>query len=282
MVMNNIVMIDKGDDTLLTRATLGSGRVDLSDFSLSHTTFSPALKAALLARVTDQPGFVLHHYPYKETSLLIDVLCRDYGRITLVAKGAKRPHSALRSVLQTFQPLLLAWTGKTALRTLTAAQWVGGMPPLEKKRLLCAWYVNELVIKLIPHHESHPTFFDHYVSTLTHLAHTTSLSTVLRQFEVGLLKAMGVLGDLSCCVQSRQPVLLKTRYVVDPESGPIPATDENGLTVYGKTLLDIEAGDYSDIITQQQSKALMRTLLTYHLHGAPLYTKQILLELQTV
>lgn len=92
-----------------------------------------ALSAAIHAtrqtrnvRVTAQPGFVLHSYPYRETSLIIDVLTRDHGRIALVAKGAKRPHSALRGVLQTFQPLSLSWSGKSELRTLIRAEWVGG------------------------------------------------------------------------------------------------------------------------------------------------------------
>ncbi|MEK6294911.1 MAG: DNA repair protein RecO, partial [Paraburkholderia tropica] len=70
-------------------------------------------------RVAEQPSFVLHSNPYRETSLIIDVLSRDHGRVALVAKGAKRPHSALRGVLQTFQPLTLNWTGKGEVRTLT-------------------------------------------------------------------------------------------------------------------------------------------------------------------
>ena len=86
--------------------------------------------AASEYRIAEQPAFVLHSYPYRETSLIIDVLSRDHGRLALVAKGAKRPHSALRGVLQTFQPLALSWSGKSEVRTLTGAEWVGGMLPL--------------------------------------------------------------------------------------------------------------------------------------------------------
>jgi len=71
-------------------------------------------------RVIAQPGFVLHSYPYKETSLIVEVFARDYGRVPLVAKGAKRPHSKLRGVLQTFQPLQLSWSGKSGVRTLSS------------------------------------------------------------------------------------------------------------------------------------------------------------------
>src|SRR3982074_3801836 len=101
------------------------------------------------SRILSQPGFVLHSYPYKETSLIVDVLSRDYGRIGLIAKGAKRPHSQLRGVLQTFQPLSVGWSGKSEVRTLNAAEWVGGLLPLEKSALLCGFYLNELLVKLL-------------------------------------------------------------------------------------------------------------------------------------
>src|SRR5690606_27553855 len=111
---------------------------------------------AIGGRVAAQPSFVLHSYPYKETSLIVDMFTRDFGRIGLVARGAKRPHSALRGVLQTFQPLQSAWTGKAELRTRTSAEWVGGMLPLEKPALLCGFYLNELLVKLLARDDPHP------------------------------------------------------------------------------------------------------------------------------
>src|SRR5437764_15419821 len=86
-------------------------------------------------RINGQPGFVLHSYPYKETSLIVDMFTRDHGRIGVVAKGAKRPLSKLRGVLQTFQPLSISFSGKSELRTLIDADWVGGMLPIEKTAL---------------------------------------------------------------------------------------------------------------------------------------------------
>lgn len=107
-------------------------------------------------RVAEQPAFVLHSYPYRETSLIVDVLTRDHGRLALVAKGAKRPHSALRGVLQTFQPLLLSWSGKSEVRTLTGAEWVGGMLPLSGDALLCGFYANELLVKFCAREDPQP------------------------------------------------------------------------------------------------------------------------------
>jgi len=231
-------------------------------------------------RVNQQPGFILHSYPYKETSLIVDVFTRDYGRIALVAKGAKRPLSKLRGVLQTFQPLSLSWSGKAEIRTLITAEWVGGLLPLEKSALLCGFYLNELLVKLVARDDPHPALFDHYVTTLNQLAHQEPAPIVLRQFERALLKETGVAGDFTVCTSTRQPVDPDAEYVVDPESGPRAArAADSWPRVSGKTLLDMEREDYSDAATQAQSKALMRFLLAHHLGGSPLNTRQILIDL---
>ncbi len=234
-------------------------------------------------RVVSQPGFVLHSYPYKETSLIIDVLTRQYGRIALVAKGAKRPYSQLRGVLQTFQPLVLAWHGKSELPTLTAAEWVGGMRPLEKSALLCGFYLNEIIVKLLQRHDPQPLLFDAYVTTINQLAHFEPAFIALRKFELHLLRTAGVVSDLSYCIEKRTQVLPDGMYIVDPEMGTRPAlAHELGLKVHGKTLLDMQAEDYSNTYTQSQSKLLMRSLLTHHLHGMPIHTRQILVDLQNL
>ncbi|HAT31826.1 MAG TPA: DNA repair protein RecO [Janthinobacterium sp.] len=231
-------------------------------------------------RVSGQPGFVLHSYPHKETSLIIDLFTRAHGRVALVAKGAKRPHSQLRGVLQTFQPLSTGWTGKSELRILTGAEWVGGMLPLEKTALLCGFYLNELLVKLLARDDPHPKLFDHYVATLNQLAHGEPAPIVLRKFELALLKETGVAAELGRCADTRQPVAFDAIYVVDPERGPRLARGaDTWPRVSGKTLLDMEGGDYADAVTLAQSKHLMRFLLAHHLGGAPLNTRQILIDL---
>lgn len=231
-------------------------------------------------RIQAQPGFVLHSYPYKETSLIVDVLTRDYGRIALVAKGAKRPHSRLRGVLQTFQPLSVSWSGKSEVRTLTAAEWVGGLLPLEKSALLCGFYLNELLVKLLARDDPHPALFDHYVSTLNQLAHGESAPIVLRKFERSLLKETGVAGDWTVCITNGRPVAPGDVYVVDPEQGVrFPRLSDVLPKVSGKTLLDMEKEDYNDAGTQSQSKLLMRSLLSHQLGGVQLNTRQILFDL---
>lgn len=231
-------------------------------------------------RVHGQPAFVLHSYPYKETSLIVDVFSRDYGRVALVAKGAKRPHSTLRGVLQTFQPLSVGWSGKAEVRTMTGAEWVGGLLPLEKSALLCGFYLNELMVKLVARDDPHPLLFDNYVAALNQLAHAEAAPIVLRKFELGLMRQTGVAGDLSRCTATGQPVVADAIYVVDPERGPRPANAaDQSPRVLGATLLDMERDDYADGTTQLQSKFLMRFLLAHHLGGAQLNTRQILIDL---
>ena len=231
-------------------------------------------------RVTNQPAFVLHSYPYKETSLIVEVFARDYGRVPLMAKGAKRPHSQLRGVLQTFQPLQVAWTGKSEVRTMVSAEWVGGLRPLERSALLCGFYLNELLVKLLARDDPHAALFDHYVAALNQLAHDEPPAIVLRKFELSLLKETGVAGNISAVAATGQAVLAEQLYVIDPERGAREAMVSDTMPVVnGKTLLDMEAGDYSDTTTQQQSKFLMRHLLSHHLNGLTLNTRQILIDL---
>ncbi len=242
-----------------------------------------ARPAAKEIRIAGQPGFVLHSYPYKETSLIIEVFSRDHGRVALVAKGAKRPHSKLRSVLQTFQPLTLGWTGKSEMRTLIDAEWVGGMLPLEKSALLCGFYLNELLIKFMVRDDPNPALFDHYVSTLNQLAHNEPASIVLRKFELALLWESGLVGNLTLCTLTRRTVFAQEYYVIDPELGARPARPADmAPRVLGKTLTDMHTGNYQDATTQAQSKLLMRYLLAHHLHGAQLNTRQILIDLQNL
>jgi DNA repair protein RecO (recombination protein O) len=239
-------------------------------------------------RIAEQPGFVLHSYPYRETSLVIDVFTRDYGRLALIAKGAKRPHSALRGVLQTFQPLALSWTGKSEVRTLTKAEWVGGMRPLAGGALLSGFYVNELLVKFCAREDAHAALFNHYVLTLTRLAHDEPAVQVLRSFERVLLRETGYAIALDRTV-TRQSVVAERTYVFDPERGVCDLDElapdapvRQGPLIAGQTLIDMERDDYSRAQTVTQSKTLMRFLLNTYLGGTPLATRQILIDLQNL
>src|SRR5438270_11622811 len=142
-------------------------------------------------RREDQPAFVLHTYPYRETSLIVEALTADHGRVAMVARGAKRPRSELRGVLQAFQPLTLSWSGVGELKTLMKAEWQGGLPLVGGAALLCGFYLNELLLRLLPREDPHPQLYRDYEAALGVLAGSAELAPALRRFELKLLSELG-------------------------------------------------------------------------------------------
>jgi len=246
----------------------------------------PEPQAARIAagRHDAEPAFVLHAYPFRETSLIVEGFIRNFGRVGLVAKGARRPKSSLRGLLLAFQPLLLSWTGKAELRTLTRAEWQGGQPPLPGLALICGFYLNELLLRLLPRDDPHERLFDYYQQALLALAQEPEPAAVLRRFELRLLMELGYALLLEREADSGAPVRVGQTYAYVPERGPVPLADtgtaETTVELRGKTLLDMARDDYSDPVTQAQSKALMRLVINHHLGGGALHTRQLLRDLK--
>ena len=141
-------------------------------------------------RVNDVPAWLLHAAPWRETSQLLQVFTRDHGVVALVAKGSKRPYSALRAVLHAFQPLHISWTGSSEVRNLIRAE-LAGVLPLGGKAIMSAWYMNELVLRLLPREDPHPALFDAYGEALRQLAQPPAPAAALRRFEWVLLQEAG-------------------------------------------------------------------------------------------
>lgn len=133
---------------------------------------------------------MLHATAWRETSLIVQSFSRDHGCVALVAKGAKRPYSVLRPVLSAFQPLMLSWSGANDVKTLTRAEVVG-LHPLKGTALMSAWYMNELLLRLLPREDAHPTLFDAYSVALQQLANGSRAAGALRRFEWTLLAETG-------------------------------------------------------------------------------------------
>lgn len=233
-------------------------------------------------RQDNQPAFVLHTYPYLETSLIVETFTRNFGRIPLIAKGAKRPKSALRGLLLSFQPLQLSWGGKSELRTLYKAEWQGGQMPLHGTGLICGFYLNELLVRLLHRNDPHEQLFVYYQETLAALSIRKDYIPILRRFEQRMLRELGYALTLNRDVASGKPVSPDEDYRYEIERGPVALEGHHhshGLQLRGKTLLDMEQGDYSSAATRQQSKALMRYILNHYLDGQPLHTRQLLKDL---
>jgi len=233
-------------------------------------------------RLEDQPAFVLHSYPFRETSLLLEVFSRQHGRVALVARGARRPRSALRGLLMSFQPLSLSWFGKSELRTLHSAEWQGGQPQLQGTALLCGFYLNELLLKLLPREDAHEQLFLDYQAALARLAGEPEPGAVLRRFEKALLRELGYALALERDSASGAGIDPRKSYAYEPERGPVAVNGaaHAGLVLSGQTLLDIVRDDYSDPLTLQQAKALMRLLISHRLEQKPLNSRRIFEELR--
>jgi len=240
------------------------------------------MTAASRQKIQDDPAFVLHSHPFRETSLILDVFSRSHGRLAIVARGARRPRSGLRGLLLGFQPLLLSWFGKGEVRTLHGAEWQGGQPYLQGTALMCGFYLNELLINLLARDDPHEQLFDYYRATLQRLAHHTEHAATLRSFEKHLLQELGYALVLDREAGSDRAVQAELcyRYAVDhgvlPDEGGLP----NGTPVLGKTLLGMARDEYADPVTAQQSKQLMRVLLNHHLGGKTLHTRELIKDFQ--
>jgi DNA repair protein RecO (recombination protein O) len=232
--------------------------------------------------VDAQPAFVLHTYPYRETSLIVEAYAREHGRVPLVARGARRAKSTLRGALLPFQALLLAWSGKTELRTLTRAEWRGGYAPLRGQALMCAFYLNELLLKLLLRDDPHEGLFDVYEQTLDALGAGAEPSVLLRRFELALLRELGYAVILDRDVERDEPVACERSYVYVVERGPVSGASarRNGVELSGQTLIDMQSGSFTSAATQQESKALMRALINHYLGNQVLHTRQLLRDLQ--
>lgn len=234
-------------------------------------------------RQDDERAYVLHTYPFRDTSVIVEAFTRNHGRVGLVARGAKRAKSALRPALLAFQPLSIAWSGRGELRTLTRAEWIGGTRMLIGVAMLCGYYLNELLLKLLHRDDPHETLFDAYAEALALLATSANAEAILRRFEITLLREIGYALELERESEAGVPLVAERRYNYLPERGPAAVENEakaaGAVELRGKTLLDMARGDYSDPLTAAESKALMRTLIGRYLDHRALHTRQLLLEL---
>jgi len=237
------------------------------------------------SRHKEQPGYVLHSYPYQETSLIVEVFTREFGRVGMVAKGAKRPHSPLRSVLMPFHALTLDWSGRSDLKTLRTAEWRGAFRLLSGRALICGFYLNELLLKLLHRDDPHDALFGAYEQTLQALLNGADHALVLRCFEKRLLSELGYALILDCDADAQQPLQAQRRYQYIIDRGPVAVAAQpheygSGLELLGQTLIDMNHDNYASPVTQQQSKSLMRLLIGHYLGNQTLHSRQLLIDLQ--
>lgn len=235
-------------------------------------------------RIDQQPGFILHTHPYRETSLIVELFSRDHGRLGLVAKGARRPMSALRGVLLAYQPLLVDWSGGGDVKTLIRAEWQGGQPMLTGRALMCGYYLNELLMRFLPREDAHPELFACYSDVVSALPRANHFEPLLRRFELTLLEQMGYGVPLVEDADSGRAIEAGGYYRYIIERGPVAdsGNDPDVSRISGQTLLDMASGRFDSATTLQQSKQLLRQLISHHLGGQPLQSRRMFKELQSL
>jgi DNA repair protein RecO (recombination protein O) len=239
----------------------------------------------LRERREGEPAFVLHTYAYRETSLIVEAFTERAGRVAMVARGAKRPRSELRGVLQAFQPLTLAWAGVGELKTLLKAEWQGGMPLPAGAALLCAFYLNELLLKLLPREDPHPGLWPAYEGALLGLTGTAlpaSHAGILRRFELRLLAELGYALGLEREADTGAPIDPAGRYHYVYDRGPRRFAAEplgQWPVVHGAALIALATERYPDADVAAEAKRLMRSVLDHHLDQRRIFSRRMVQDL---
>ena len=251
-------------------------------------------------------GYVLHSYPYRETSLIVQVWTQVHGRFAAVAKGARRPKSASRGLLVPFQPLSLTWFGRGEVKTLKAAEPAGAALPLAGASLLSAFYLNELLLKLIHRDDPHERLWGAYDEAITALRDRSrraagvpglvaaepgvgdprAIEPVLRRFELAMLRELGYAAELGRDALDGSAIDPARDYWYVVERGPVPDDGAperaDAVKLSGLTLVHLDRGQFDDTRTAAQAKSLMRMLIHHCLNGQELSTRAIVRDLQRI
>jgi DNA repair protein RecO (recombination protein O) len=260
------------------------------------------------ALVIEQMAFVLHCVPYRETSVVVEFFGQKTGRFAAIAKGAKRPRSNLRAVAQMFQPLLVRSSAQLEMHNLSQADWLGGILLPQGQALISAFYLNELMLRLLQRGDPQEPLFDAYYEALQALGESASNESIeigLRQFEWTLLKESGYAPDLSRDAQGQEIdsermyrweaglgfVRLRAN-LVSPVAGVVMDLTPGSTSSYassaaathfhvsGQTLIDLAQSRFESERSRAELKQMMRRLLAEQLGSKPLKTRQIFRHLQ--
>jgi DNA repair protein RecO (recombination protein O) len=234
-------------------------------------------------RVNLEQAYVLHTRAYRDSSLLVELFTREYGRVSMVAKGVKRAGrrksagGSQAALLQPFVPLLCSWSGRTALKTSTGCEARGSLPPLVGRRLYCGMYINELLSRLLHHYDAHEALYDLYQDSLEGLATEPEVDVLLRRFEFHLLEELGYGFDLALEGHSGEALREDGWYMFHQDYGLLEAESRPGADMprfSGADLLALARGDFHAEV-RGTAKRLMRQALAAHLGDKPLKSREL-------
>lgn len=230
-------------------------------------------------RVQQQPGYILHHRPFRDSSQILDVFTRDHGKIAVVARGSRGSRSRLAGVLRPFLPLRVSWVAKSDLGTLTGAEAAGAPSGVVGDAMLAAYYVNELLLHFLHRFDPQPEIFALYEETIAALVGTTEVAPPLRSFEFEFLSLLGYAVNLDHEFGSREPLDVELNYEYRMEQGLVRVERNSGRLVFsGKTLCGIAAQRFEDAEVLLAANRLMRDIIAFNLGGKELKSRKVLME----
>ena len=233
-------------------------------------------------KVNLEASYILHTRAYRDNSLLIDIFSRKHGRVGAVAKGAKQARSKFNGLLQPFGLLMLSWSGKGELMTLTDAEPARAVLSLKGQQLISGFYVNELLTRLLQRFDPHQTLFDVYHETLCLLEQGEHEEPVLRRFEYYLLQETGYGLILDHDIETGEIIQSAASYCYYLERGPIKVSahenQQQGLMLDGETLLAIQDEALTTPRQLKQAKQLMRAIIAHQLGDKPLRSRELAMQ----
>jgi len=232
-------------------------------------------------RVQQQAAFILHHRPFRDTSQILDLISRDHGKLSVVARGSRGARSRLKGILRPFMPLSVSWMIKTDLGTLTGAEVSGAPLSLTGDALLSGFYVNELILHFLHRHDPQPEIFDAYSHTIKGLAAADNdVAICLRQFEIELLRQIGYALNLDHEYGSNKALQPQQNYEYRPEQGPVAVNRKEGAQVFtGEMLSAIALQQFENEEVIRSANRLLRNVISFHLGGKELKSRKVLLEM---
>ncbi len=231
-----------------------------------------------MQRITLEPIFILHTRPYSNTSLIVELLTMNQGRVAALARSARGMKSRYKGMLQLFSPLLASWVGGRELKTLGTVERSGPVYQLEGQALVCSFYLNELLMRLLHRDDACPRIYELYKNTLDTFILSKDLRPALRYFEKNLLQALGYGLPLHRDAQSGDPIHPDANYQFLPERGFLQchSLTEDAATYTGRSLLALfeEKLDNEEVLNS--AKRLLRIALARHLGSKPIKSRELL------
>ena len=230
-------------------------------------------------QVNAEPAYILHKRPYRETSQILEVFSRNYGRLSLMSRGSRGPRSRISGILQPFRPLLLGWYGRGEMPSLRSVDVADARPPvLTGKALLSATYLNELLVFMLHRNDVHEALFTEYHEALYNLQQAASLGPVLRKFEKQLLEQTGFGLNLVHDADSGEAVQADRYYAYHFEHGPVqcqPEAPGRHPVISGSSLLAFSRGELDSEHDATEIKRLMRYVINNHLGTRKLKSREL-------